>query len=61
MQMNAGDKLSSSTEHESCQNLAVSQSALNQEAVLEETPVSLHKMPVKVSTLTALPGSFTER
>ena len=56
-------QFSSTTEHESSKNKKSRQSSTiaNNEEVLEETPISVHKLPIKVSSLTALPGSFTDR
>jgi len=60
-QMNFGDKLSSTTEHESCmQDTPNMDTVVATEAVLIETPITKHK-PLKVSDATALPGSFTDR
>jgi hypothetical protein len=60
LNMIQGDRTSSPTEHESAQNYDSLRNETT-EAVLIETPVSLYKNPVKLSAMTALPGTFNNR
>lgn len=61
LHMNPGDMTSSPTEHESLNNIDSVMCVQTNEVVLDETPVSIFKNPVRLSVRSSLHGSFTDR